>query len=216
MDQSQLKQLIYEALTEAKKAKEDKKKNDKKAPAKKAPATKKDDKKAPAKKDTSSVKKTSAPKSTGKLLDLKKEKEALKKMQEALSKYMVNEGETENQLEAAFDHQQSYINEMTKIKEMTANLAEKMNSDLSLVEEKITAETSKIKEMMGIGGIEEKKKPSAGMSKGEKSSIVKKARAGEDIGKKGKGFEKVAKTAGGGEKGQKIAAAAMWKGQAKK
>ena len=47
-------------------------------------------------------KKESKPKSTGKLVDLKKEKEALKAMQEALGKYMVNEGENETQLEAAF------------------------------------------------------------------------------------------------------------------
>jgi hypothetical protein len=56
-----------------------------------------------------------------------------------------------------------------------------------------------------------KKKPSEGLSKKEKSDVVKKAKAGEDIGKKGKGFEKLAKKAGGGEKGEKIAAAAMWK-----
>jgi hypothetical protein len=54
-------------------------------------------------------------------------------------------------------------------------------------------------------------KPSAGMSKGAKSSLVKKAKAGGDIGKPGKSFDKVAKAAGGGEKGKKIAAAAMWK-----
>lgn len=58
---------------------------------------------------------------------------------------------------------------------------------------------------------EAKKKPSAGLSKKEKSAVVKKAKAGKDIGKKGKGFEKLAKAAGGGEKGEKIAAAAMWK-----
>lgn len=58
-------------------------------------------------------------------------------------------------------------------------------------------------------------KPSAGMSKGEKSAVAKKAQAGKDIGKPGKSFEKVAKAAGGGEKGKKIAAAAMWKNQAK-
>jgi hypothetical protein len=58
-------------------------------------------------------------------------------------------------------------------------------------------------------------KPSAGMSKGEKSAVVKKAQAGKDIGKPGKSFDKVAKAAGGGEKGKKIAAAAMWKNQAK-
>lgn len=56
-----------------------------------------------------------------------------------------------------------------------------------------------------------KKKPSEGLSKKEKSDVVKKAKAGKDIGKKGKGFEKLAKKAGGGEKGEKIAAAAMWK-----
>ena len=57
----------------------------------------------------------------------------------------------------------------------------------------------------------EESKPSAGLTKKEKSDVVKKAQAGKDIGKKGKGFEKVAQAAGGGEKGQKIAAAAMWK-----
>ena len=68
-----------------------------------------------------------------------------------------------------------------------------------------------------IAKIEEaKKKPSTGLTKKEKSAVVTKARAGKDIGKKGKGFEAVAKAAGGGEKGKKIAAAAMWKAQAKK
>lgn len=63
-------------------------------------------------------------------------------------------------------------------------------------------------------------KPSAGMTKKEKSAVAKKASAGKDIGKKGKGFEKVAKAAekqyGSKEVGQKVAAAAMWKNQAKK
>ena len=68
--------------------------------------------------------------------------------------------------------------------------------------------------------IEEKKKPSAGLSKKQKSAISKKAKAGKDIGKKGKGFEKIAKAAaekyGSKERGQKVAAAAMWKSAAKK
>jgi hypothetical protein len=59
-------------------------------------------------------------------------------------------------------------------------------------------------------------KPSAGMTAKEKSAVAKKATAGKDIGKPGKSFDKVAKAAGGGEKGEKIAAAAMWKNQAKK
>jgi hypothetical protein len=59
--------------------------------------------------------------------------------------------------------------------------------------------------------IEEAAKPSAGLTKGEKSAVVKKAKKGGDIGKPGKSFDKVAKAAGGGKKGEKIAAAAMWK-----
>jgi hypothetical protein len=66
----------------------------------------------------------------------------------------------------------------------------------------------------------EVKKPSAGLTKKEKSAISKKAHAGKDIGKKGKGFEKVAKAAekqyGSKEAGEKVAAAAMWKSQAAK
>ena len=61
----------------------------------------------------------------------------------------------------------------------------------------------------------EESKPSADLTKKEKSSVVKKAKAGKDIGKPGKGFEKVAKKAakkyGSKEKGEKVAAAAMWK-----
>ena len=57
--------------------------------------------------------------------------------------------------------------------------------------------------------------PSADLTKKEKSAVVKKAKAGKDIGKPGKGFEKVANKAtkkyGSKEKGEKVAAAAMWK-----
>jgi hypothetical protein len=60
--------------------------------------------------------------------------------------------------------------------------------------------------------------PSAGMSKKAKSAVVKKAKAGKDIGKPGKGFEKVEKAAakGGAKDPKAVAAAVMWKGQAKK
>jgi len=61
------------------------------------------------------------------------------------------------------------------------------------------------------GKMAESAKPSAGLSKAKKSAVVKKAKAGGDIGKPGKSFDKLAKSAGGGEKGEKIAAAAMWK-----
>ena len=68
------------------------------------------------------------------------------------------------------------------------------------------------------GGMYEESKPSAGMSKKEKSAVVKKAKAGGDIGKPGKGFAKVEKAAKkiGAKDPKAVAAAAMWKTQAKK
>jgi hypothetical protein len=66
--------------------------------------------------------------------------------------------------------------------------------------------------------VNEAKKPSAGMTKKEKSAVVKKAKAGKDIGKKGKGFAALEKKAkeSGAENPKAVAAAAMWKSQAKK
>jgi len=65
---------------------------------------------------------------------------------------------------------------------------------------------------------EAKKKPSAGLSKKQKSTIVKKAQAGKDIGKKGSGFAAVEKSAkaSGADNPKAVAAAAMWKGAAKR
>lgn len=64
----------------------------------------------------------------------------------------------------------------------------------------------------------EKKKPSAGLSKAQKSTIAKKATAGKDIGKKGKGFAAIEKKAkeSGADNPKAVAAAAMWKGAAKR
>jgi hypothetical protein len=63
--------------------------------------------------------------------------------------------------------------------------------------------------------LEGKSTPSSGLSKKQKSDVVKKAKSGKDIGKKGKGFEKVAAKAakqyGSKEAGKRVAAAAMWK-----
>lgn len=62
---------------------------------------------------------------------------------------------------------------------------------------------------------EESIAPSAGLTHKEKSDVVHKAKAGEDIGHKGKGFAKVAAKAareyGSKEAGEKVAAASMWK-----
>lgn len=61
--------------------------------------------------------------------------------------------------------------------------------------------------------LKEAGKPSAGLSKAQKSAVVKKAKAGEDIGKSGKGFKDVVAAAkkGGAKKPEAVAAAAMWK-----
>lgn len=57
--------------------------------------------------------------------------------------------------------------------------------------------------------------PAKGLSKKQRSKIVKQAKAGKDIGKKGKKFKQVAakgtKQYGSKEAGQRVAAAAMWK-----
>ena len=83
---------------------------------------------------------------------------------------------------------------------------------LHSVAEYMAGESEEMSQEPGPGfNMNETKKPSAGLTKKEKSDVVKKAKAGKDIGKKGKGFEKIVQAAGGGEKGKKIAAAAMWK-----
>ena len=66
--------------------------------------------------------------------------------------------------------------------------------------------------------MEAKKKPSAGLSKAQKSTIAKKATAGKDIGKKGKGFAAIEKKAkeSGADNPKAVAAAAMWKSAAKR
>jgi len=65
-----------------------------------------------------------------------------------------------------------------------------------------------------------KKKPSSGLTKKQKSSTVKAAKSGKDIGKKGKTFKKVAEKAakkyGSKEAGERVAAAAMWKNKKRK
>jgi hypothetical protein len=91
---------------------------------------------------------------------------------------------------------------------------------LHSVAEYMDGNSSRMSQEPGPGYNLRESKPSAGMTKKEKSAVAKKAAAGKDIGKKGKGFEKVAKAAekqyGSKEAGQKVAAAAMWKAQAKK
>jgi hypothetical protein len=216
MNQSALRLFVRNIITEAKAAKKEKKEKEAKLP-----------------------------KSSGKLMDLKKELEALKQMKEELSSSSISEGETAEPTQVEFANLQKFSKELDKIKNTVASLHTGIDSKIKEIEDRITSEKNKIKEMIGMTPskdqekiedvkkpksdesiyeveddedkiYEAKKKPSAGMTKKAKSTVVKKAKAGEDLGKKGKGFEKVAAAAGGGEKGKKVAAAAMWKAQAKK
>jgi flagellar biosynthesis chaperone FliJ len=98
------------------------------------------------------------PKSGGKLVHLKKELAGLKKMKESLGSYTINEG-GDGQFVAEYAHMQKFVNELEKIKELHARLAEMLDNQISEVEGKVSSETEKVKEMMGL--IEKAKKPAA-------------------------------------------------------
>lgn len=208
MNNFQIRAFVRQIIAEAKSKKDDKK------------PVKKDDKKTMKKEEK-------LPKSSGKLIDLKRELAALKQMKDELQAAKFAEKTASTEVE--FADLQKFAAELDKIKQGGVALEQSIDTRISELEGIIADEKNKIKEMIGLAPkqdqekiedvkqpeLDEAKKPSAGMTKKEKSSVVKKARAGKDIGKAGKGFEKVAKAAGG-EKGKKIAAAAMWKQQAKK
>ena len=98
------------------------------------------------------------PKSGGKLVHLKKELAGLKKMKESLGSYTINEG-GDGQFVAEYAHMQKFVNELEKIKAAHAKLSEMLDNQISEVEGKVSSETEKVKEMMGL--IEKAKKPAA-------------------------------------------------------
>lgn len=71
----------------------------------------------------------------------------------------------------------------------------------------------KIKTFEEYNFLSEKKSASEGLTKKEKSDVVKKARKGEDIGKPGKHFKDVVKKAKkyGAKNPEAVAGAALWK-----
>lgn len=97
------------------------------------------------------------PKSGGKLVHLKKELQSLKGMREALGQYQIAEGGESSGFVAEYAHMQKFVNELEKIKAAHAKLAEMLDNQISEVEGKVSSETEKIKEMMGL--IEKAKKP---------------------------------------------------------
>jgi cell fate (sporulation/competence/biofilm development) regulator YmcA (YheA/YmcA/DUF963 family) len=95
------------------------------------------------------AKEAGLPKSGGKLVHLKKELASLKQMQESVSQLTMNEANSQP-LVAEYNHMQKYVNELEKIKMASAKLSEMLGNQISEVEGKISAETQKIKEMMGL------------------------------------------------------------------
>ena len=106
------------------------------------------------------------PKSGGKLVHLKKELEGLKKMKESLGEYTINEG-GDGSFVAEYAHMQKFVTELEKIKMAHAKLSEMLDGQISEVEGKVSSETQKVKEMMGL--IEKAKKPAVGKKADKKA-----------------------------------------------
>ena len=102
------------------------------------------------------------PKSGGKLVHLKKELEGLKKMKESLGEYTINEG-GDGSFVAEYAHMQKFVTELEKIKMAHAKLSEMLDGQISEVEGKVSSETQKVKEMMGL--IEKAKAPKKSAAK---------------------------------------------------
>jgi polyhydroxyalkanoate synthesis regulator protein len=91
----------------------------------------------------------SLPKSGGRLVELKKEMDGLKKMKDSLGQLQIAEG-GDQQFVAEYAHMQKFVTEYNKLKEAHAKLFEMLNNQISEVEGKISIETNKIKELMGL------------------------------------------------------------------
>jgi len=118
-------------------------------------------------------KKEALPKSGGKLVHLKKELASLKQMQESVSQLTMNEASAQPVV-AEYAHMQKYVNELEKIKMASAKLSEMLGNQIGEVENKIQAETQKIKEMMGlVEPVEEKKAKKAEPKKAEEKEELK-------------------------------------------
>ena len=115
------------------------------------------------------MEKSGLPKSGGKLVHLKKELAGLKNMKESLGQLQIAEG-GEQQFVAEYAHMQKFVTELEKIKAAHAKLSEMLDKQISEVESKVSSETEKIKEMVGL--IE--KAPKKAAKKDDKKAPAKK------------------------------------------
>jgi dGTP triphosphohydrolase len=142
MNNSALRLFVRSIIAEAKekKAKDEPKKSAKKDAKK--PEPKKDTKKSESKKEEGGKK------SSGKLVDLKKEVAYLKQMSEQLQEMGLNENTEITEVE--FSNLQKFVNELAKVKQSSADLKKKLDEEITATEAKIQDEKNKIKEMMGL------------------------------------------------------------------
>jgi flagellar biosynthesis chaperone FliJ len=87
-------------------------------------------------------------------------------MKESLGSYTINEG-GDGQFVAEYAHMQKFVTELEKIKMAHAKLSEMLDNQISEVEGKVSSETEKVKEIMGL--IEKAKKPAVGKKANKKA-----------------------------------------------
>lgn len=143
------------------------------------------------------------PKSSGKLMDLKKELAALEQMKEEIQTAKFAEKTASTEVE--FANLSKFAKELDKIKAGGVALEASIDAKIEEIKGKIDTQKSKIKEMIGMTQpaiVDEKKEePAMGATKKEKAP-AKKAKAGDD---KSKAEKPVAKKKAELEEGQVIA-----------
>jgi hypothetical protein len=125
------------------------------------------------------MEKSGLPKSGGKLVHLKKELTGLKNMKESLGQLQIAEG-GEQQFVAEYAHMQKFVTELEKIKAAHAKLAEMLDKQISEVETKVSSETEKIKEMVGLIEKAPKEKKEKKADKGAAKSKHEKGESKEE------------------------------------
>jgi hypothetical protein len=141
-----------------------------------------------------------APKSNGKLVDLKKELAALEQYKDELQAAKFAEKTASTEVE--FADLAKFAKELDALKAKGVALEQQVDDKIAELKEKISDEKNKIREMIGLA------EPKSGMGEAR-------FKKGTDIGKKGKGFEKIEKKAakqyGSEEAGKKVAGAILKK-----
>jgi hypothetical protein len=164
-----------------------------------------------------------APKSDGKLVDLKKELAALEQYKEELQAAKFAEKTASTEVE--FANLAHFAKELAAIKERGVALEQEVDSKIAELKEKITDAKNKIKEMMGLTPekkgkkkmMGEEGKPKAPSHEETDANQVYESRfkKGTDIGKKGPGFAKIEKAAAkkysSEEAGKRVAGAILKK-----